>query len=280
MRCARPRLMSRHSSPLSTRGTRSRGNGRSFELPPTPPPPLVSNVMPCCIKIASRRRPASISPSGPSRLSSSTSARAVGRGVPSASNSSSRNGARGRYASAGGVCTPELTSEFSRARCAIAFDGWRNRCSCRCSPVTVVWTRSRCVCASSTGPTAVLAEVLAGSFLAVAFAIPGHADAVQPVHEIDRQAGADDARAALQIGFAAERHDHDAAERHHRGQRVANARQQPRGRPRLAWVGHLSYSLGRSTLEQRLSCRLQLRGLLLFLRQLLRATARRALCPA
>ena len=42
------------------RGTRSSGNGRS-RTGPSASGPAASNVMPCCMKIASRRRPASAS---------------------------------------------------------------------------------------------------------------------------------------------------------------------------------------------------------------------------
>ena len=80
MRCARPRLIVVHSSAGMIRGTRSSGNGRS-RTGPSPGPPA-SKVMPCCMKIASRRRPACVSASGPSVCSASTSVRACGARLP------------------------------------------------------------------------------------------------------------------------------------------------------------------------------------------------------
>src|SRR5271166_1594265 len=219
MRCARPRLIARHSSPLSTRGTRSRGNGLSL-LPSIPElPPLVSKVMPCCMKIASRRLPASISPAGPRRLSSWTSAFAVGRGVPSGANSSSRNGLCGRYPPTAAVSRPELTAEVSRPRRAFTFDGWTNRGPPRCSAVA----------SCSVGPAPVPVEVLARGVLAVALAIAADARADEPVEQVDRQAGADDARSALEVGFAAEHHQREAGERDDGRKYVAQAHEQPAG---------------------------------------------------
>ncbi len=49
----------------------------------------------------------------------------------------------------------------------------------------------------STRPATVLREVLTSRFLGVALAVAGDPDAIQPVEEVDSQAGADDARAPL-----------------------------------------------------------------------------------
>ena len=51
--------------------------------------PAASKVMPCCMKIASRRRPAAASASDPSAASASTSVRACARGAPPSSSISS-----------------------------------------------------------------------------------------------------------------------------------------------------------------------------------------------
>src|SRR4051794_29498540 len=83
MRCARPRLIEVHSCAGMIRGTRSSGNGRS-RTGPSASGPAASKVMPCCMNIASRRRPAETIESGPSCCSASASAAACGRGVPSA----------------------------------------------------------------------------------------------------------------------------------------------------------------------------------------------------
>jgi len=80
------RVLRVHSAAGRIRGTRSSGIGRSSVGPSSP---VVSNVIPCCTKIASRRRPAAASCSGPSASRPAASAAACGRGVPSLSNSSS-----------------------------------------------------------------------------------------------------------------------------------------------------------------------------------------------
>ena len=77
-----------HSAAGMIRGTRSSGNGRS-RIGPSASGPAASNVMPCCMKIASRRRPAAASWSGPSACSALTSVWAYARGVPPASTISS-----------------------------------------------------------------------------------------------------------------------------------------------------------------------------------------------
>src|SRR3954453_19111544 len=94
MRWTRPRSSSSHSEAGRIRGTRSSGNGRSRTGPSSP---VASNVMPCCRKIASRRRPAAASCAGPSRASSATSGTACGRGTPPVAKTSSKCPAGGRY---------------------------------------------------------------------------------------------------------------------------------------------------------------------------------------
>ncbi len=113
MRCASPRLIVRHSSPGRIRGTRSSGNGRS-RAPPSAPP-VASNVMPCCRKIASRRRPAATSCSGPSACSPAISSVACGRGRPCSSSSSSKK----CMAAGGGISFPGPDSSLWREGAAL-----------------------------------------------------------------------------------------------------------------------------------------------------------------
>ena len=80
MRCARPRLIVVHSSAGMIRGTRSSGNGRS-RTGPSPGPPA-SNVIPCCMKIASRRRPACDQRFGAERLQRLDERARVGSRLP------------------------------------------------------------------------------------------------------------------------------------------------------------------------------------------------------
>jgi endonuclease/exonuclease/phosphatase family metal-dependent hydrolase len=71
-------------------------------------------------------------------------------------------------------------------------------------------------------PATVSSEVLASRVLGLALALAGGADTEQPVDRIDGQARAGDASAALEVGFAAHRHDHDAREHHRRREQVAD----------------------------------------------------------
>ena len=61
-----------------------------------PSSPVASKVMPCWTKIASRRWPAAVSSSGPSRAISAASETAWGRGVPSGPKTSSKHPVGGR----------------------------------------------------------------------------------------------------------------------------------------------------------------------------------------
>ena len=67
-----------HSSAGRIRGTRSSGNGRSRVGPSSP---VVSNVIPCCMKIASRRRPAAARLLGAEALEAPRRGRRHGRGA-------------------------------------------------------------------------------------------------------------------------------------------------------------------------------------------------------
>ena len=135
MRCARPRLIVGHSlAPEHARHEVQRK--RAFPWV-GPPPPLVLErdalLHEDRVAAAARLRSGL---SGPSRLSSSTSARAVGRGVPV----EARTARRGT-APAGDIRRPrrrhpQLTLGFSRAGRAVALDFWRNRGPWRCAFVT------------------------------------------------------------------------------------------------------------------------------------------------
>jgi hypothetical protein len=67
----------------------------------------------------------------------------------------------------------------------------------------------------------VLVKERSRRFLFVTHAIAVDRRPVQPVHRIYRQARADDAGAALELCFAAERHHDQASEHDSAGQRVA-----------------------------------------------------------
>src|SRR4051794_27578016 len=88
---------------------------------------------------------------------------------------------------------------------------------------TVVATVSGTLSGRLVGPVPVLVEVAAGGLLVVALAVAADADAEQDVDHPDRQAGADDARRALErpVGPDDDERDH-AAEDDDRGQPVAD----------------------------------------------------------
>ena len=112
-RWARPRLITRHSSPARMRGTRSSGKGRS-RLGPSGP--AASKVMPCWTKIASRRSPAAWRRSRPSRPSADGERGAGGAGDRAPRTARRRSPARARMA---GSCSgPEVVQTRARAGAA------------------------------------------------------------------------------------------------------------------------------------------------------------------
>src|SRR5271155_2468342 len=76
-------------------------------------------------------------------------------------------------------------------------------------------------------PASVRVQVGTRGLLLLAHAVAVHRGAIEPVHCIDREPRADDARAALEVDFAAERHHDQAAEHHGSRYHEAHADHRP-----------------------------------------------------
>ena len=87
-------------------------------------------------------------------------------------------------------------------------------------------------------------EVRARGVLGVALSLAGGADSKQRAGERDGETRGDDPGTALDVGFAAERHRHDAAEDDDPRERVAHGRQQPSAAARRGRLHRLGMGPG------------------------------------